>query len=748
LTVRYCLPLDLTLGDRVPIGGKARSLVRLVEAGWPVPPAFVVSGALCRSLCAGAPPIPASLADAAALDTLDQVRGTLLTAPFPDGFLDELDQRLDQLTATSGDPEDGAGARFSVRSSFATEDQPRALGAGIYESRTNVDRGGVTGAIRAVLASAFSPAAVTYARRHRLDVETSIAAVLVHEFIPGDAWGSAAWDPAGATPFRLEPRTGVPAAGAGLAGDAGGPTLSTRTREIIEAALRDLAGRYGAVEIEWVSQGDRVTFLQLRNYVAPRAPRPWAGAAALAGGDWRWDAAHNPLPLSPAQAGLVTLVDGSCRTGFRQRVVSGYLFVAPGGAPPPRVIAGAQVASAFAELRTTTERDLATLKATSTLEAALGLFVTAYEPLFGELQPAAARAREDLSGFLRTHLAAALPKVPLLLSGVPSTAEERRRAAQRLAQAGDETTRAEALAAYLARFGDEAPVWDVAIPTYREDPALLLTHGSEARSGGAQKRRNDQRHDHDQDQDQSLAHQEAAQEVMTDLPRRLRPAFKEVLAAARAAVAVGEDDDHLFARLQAAVRRAMLQEGGRLVKAGVLGRPADVFWLALDLLRAAARGAASLAASQATDLVTRARRAHEAALRDPPPAPSRSSSPSSAGPGELDHGPERVIIRGQGGSGGRAIGRAFHYPGPLPTGPAAAEGVLVATTLLPTELPLLNAAALVVETGGPLDHVAAQARERGIPAVVGAGGARAAIPAGALVLVDGDSASVIRLDGG
>ena len=49
--------------------------------------------------------------------------------------------------------------------------------------------------------------------------------------------------------------------------------------------------------------------------------------------------------------------------------------------------------------------------------------------------------------------------------------------------------------------------------------------------------------------------------------------------------------------------------------------------------------------------------------------------------------------------------------------------VIVARTILPTELPLIAAAALVVETGGPLDHVAAQARERGIPAVVGAVGA-------------------------
>ena len=70
----------------------------------------------------------------------------------------------------------------------------------------------------------------------------------------------------------------------------------------------------------------------------------------------------------------------------------------------------------------------------------------------------------------------------------------------------------------------------------------------------------------------------------------------------------------------------------------------------------------------------------------------------------------------------------------------------MAATLLPTELPLLSPGALVVETGGVLGHVAAQARERALPAVVGAHGALAAIPEGSIVAVDGDRGEVILLD--
>jgi pyruvate,water dikinase len=75
----------------------------------------------------------------------------------------------------------------------------------------------------------------------------------------------------------------------------------------------------------------------------------------------------------------------------------------------------------------------------------------------------------------------------------------------------------------------------------------------------------------------------------------------------------------------------------------------------------------------------------------------------------------------------------------------AADAVLLAQTLLPTELPLLSASAIVTETGGPLDHVAAQARERGIPAVIGATGARSILHAGDLVLVDGERGLVVRV---
>jgi pyruvate,water dikinase len=63
--------------------------------------------------------------------------------------------------------------------------------------------------------------------------------------------------------------------------------------------------------------------------------------------------------------------------------------------------------------------------------------------------------------------------------------------------------------------------------------------------------------------------------------------------------------------------------------------------------------------------------------------------------------------------------------------------VLVALGTTPAfNMALSIAGAVVVEEGGLLSHAAVIARELGLPAVIGAAGAMAAIPDGALVEVD------------
>ncbi len=695
-------------------GGKARSLARLRSAGLPIPTAFVVTDALFRALRAGGPRLPAQI-DEAGLAALDQAAAALGAASWPTGFLEQLSRRLAALGC----------ARFAVRSSFAAEDDAGAAAAGVYESRLDVPDAEVPRAIRQVLCSALAPGAAAYSLARRVEPGMGPVAVLVHPFLPGVS-GSAAFDPGRQPAPLLTVRHGA---------------LADAAAATIREAVRTLAQRRGPVEVEWVAHdrvsGGRlclpeldaggsgnpprvpdqngVTFLQLRSYLAPRPALPWAGLSELPAGEnpdlWRWDAAHNPLPLSPAQTGLVALVDDLCRTGSRQRVLGHYLFVAAGGQAPPCELAPEDTRAAFESLKEETEAGLAGLGASADLEDVLSFFARVYEQLMGVIQPAVKAGRAALQRFLAANAPAALPRLPDLLSGVESLAAERLRRAQMLLAANGAAQRPDALAHYLDLFGDEPPTWDVATPTFRETlrsptgarpvPAVPATWADMAA--------------------------DVAADVASALPQESAAAFRKLLDTARQCAALAEDDDWLYARTQAAVRRGLLALGQGLVDEGALDDPGDVFFWPLDVARAAAAGHAPRADGRL--LARSGRVAYEAALHDPPTAEALASG--------------SVVLRGA-GSGGRALGRVWRYDlhaaRSLPP-----DAVLVAMTLLPTELPLLAPAALVTETGGPLDHVAAQARERALPAVVGVAGARQALEQGEPVLVDADRGLVVRL---
>jgi phosphohistidine swiveling domain-containing protein len=712
----FCVPIgpDAALEK---IGGKARSLVKLAAAGLRVPRAIAVTSDLFATLRAGAPPLPSTLAAPGALSAIAGAARALTEASWPSGFAETLGGALATL-------DDRPAARFVVRSSAGIEDDAGALGAGLFLSRLDLTAAEVPEALRAVLASALAPGVVAYLALRKTSIDAVGFAALIHPFVIGDAAGTAALDSSHGAPI-VETHHGD----------------GTLAFEALAAALPRLGSLHGPVEVEWVATRARVvTFLQLRPY--RRAPPAKVAPPGEPG--WRWDAAHNPLPLSPAQAGLVALVDESCATGLRQKTIGGYLFYArgprPGIAPaagassdaPSDAASDASPGEALAALRTAFDSQLAS-EGSWSLDEALAVFTAIYEQLFGAVQLGARNWRAVLELFLRDHGIDPTARLPDLLAGVESAASARAKLARAFRQATGPTARDAARAAYLAAFGDEAPSWDVAAPTWREAPETLerrlrargaLGEAAEAPQGNDSWRT-------------------AAASIRGDLPEPARGDWDHALAGARAAAAVAEDDDALYARAQAGVRRALLRAGERLGAAGVLARPEEVFWLPLDLVRRAARGEATLPRKESERLVDEALRADRAARAAPP---SLASAPRWAA--------ERGIVRGRSGAGGVVIGRVRLWPGDQDRDNAGdhdhaydrQDQVIVARTILPTELPLIAAAALVVETGGPLDHVAAQARERGIPAVVGAVGASAAFEDGDRVLVDGDAGLVARID--
>jgi pyruvate,water dikinase len=73
----------------------------------------------------------------------------------------------------------------------------------------------------------------------------------------------------------------------------------------------------------------------------------------------------------------------------------------------------------------------------------------------------------------------------------------------------------------------------------------------------------------------------------------------------------------------------------------------------------------------------------------------------------------------------------------------AAGSIAVVRAVTPAlALALDEAAAIIAEHGGILDHGAALARELGIPCVTGCTGAWDALAEGAMVAVDGDAGTI------
>jgi pyruvate,water dikinase len=683
------------LGPTAPpskIGGKARSVLSLAAAGLPVPTAFVVTTDLFAALRAGAPTLPASLADPGALAALDRAAQALRDAAWPAGF-------AEALAAAAASLDGRPDARFAVRSSAAIEDRADALGAGLFLSRLDVPAAELATALREVLASALAPGAAAYLARHDLTADGVGFAALIHPFVAGDAAGTAALDSSHGAPV-IDARTGDAAA----------------ARPRLQEALARLTVAHGPVEIEWVAHDDAVTFLQMRPYRRPARGSPTSELPL----GWRWDAAHNPLPLSPAQAGLVELVDRTCDIGLRQKIVGGYLFYmyAPRDIALPESPAGSP-SEALAALELLISRRFR--PPVESLEKALDAFLAIYESLFEIVQPAARAARQALADFLRGHGLDPAAQLPALLARVPSAAQDRADLARAFTHAADATVAAAARDAYLDRFGDEAPCWELAAPTWREEPAPL------------ERRLRRLGRDAARATPDPVA---AAAAVRAALPASEQETWDHLLVDARDGVAAAENDDAIYARAQAQVRQALLAEGRRLVDARLLADPAEVFWLPLDLVRGLALGTSAATREETARLCAEARRADADARAAPPSLAGAAPAAETAG-----------MLRGRPGSGGVVVGRVHIWrEGGPGSDPVDAPEIIVALTILPTELPLVSAAALVVETGGPLDHVAAQARERGIPAVVGAAGACAAFADGDRVIVDGGAGLVARID--
>ena len=304
-----------------------------------------------------------------------------------------------------------------------------------------------------------------------------------------------------------------------------------------------------------------------------------------------------------------------------------------------------------------------------------------------------------------------------------------------------------AITDYLDRYGLQQDLFDYALPTWQEDPAiaagLLQAYLRAGVHAGADHAAAVHR------ADTALA---AARGRLAGYPAAIRDGFEAATAAARAAYYLHLEHNVLIDQQGTSLTRQLLMKvGARLVEGGAVSRPDDVFMLSYDELRALATEPAdrrSLVAERWVELDRQRELTPPPVLGNPPvdePAVTTveraflryagGTPPVSAAPDELWGIP---------GSRGTARGVA-RVAGSLDAAKGLRPGeILIAQTTLPTWTPLFAlAAAVVTETGGPLSHSAIVAREYGIPAVVGAAGATTAIRTGQVITVDGSRGVVV-----
>jgi len=288
--------------------------------------------------------------------------------------------------------------------------------------------------------------------------------------------------------------------------------------------------------------------------------------------------------------------------------------------------------------------------------------------------------------------------------------------------------------AFLARYGWRGPLeMDLASPRYADDPRLALRQMSFMAVD-------------DSDCDPEAAHRqrvEARRQAYAELmdrsgwPRRffLRRVYRvmDLFAGSR------DTPKHQIVLAGYAARKRLLIEGERLVETGRLDAADDVFNLTLaDLERA--RSDASLDLRQVCEERTRFLKILKAQVTEfPQVIDSRGRilrpAPRKQKPGELHGMPV---------SAGVAVGPVKVLRDPHEKSVDKGD-VLVAYTTDPGWTPLfVNAAAVVLEIGGVLQHGAVVAREYGKPCVAGIDRLMNKLKDGQIVEVDGTT-GVVRL---
>ena len=242
----------------------------------------------------------------------------------------------------------------------------------------------------------------------------------------------------------------------------------------------------------------------------------------------------------------------------------------------------------------------------------------------------------------------------------------------------------------------------------------------------------------------ALRRDEAEVRVAARLDPVRRATFRRLLRWAQSLGPLREDALADVGLAWPLLRRMLRELGARLVEAGVIEQPDDVFWLHRGEILADPPTPRGDAVAQRR-AVWRGQR-----LVTPPQVLPQGSWWDNAFARWLPAAAQEqtgAVLRGIGASAGQVTGTARVLAGPADFGRLQPGDVLVASITTPAWTTLFAmAGGVVTDVGGPLSHSSIVAREYGIPAVLGTNVATRRIPDGARVRVDGEAGTVTLLD--
>ncbi len=381
----------------------------------------------------------------------------------------------------------------------------------------------------------------------------------------------------------------------------------------------------------------------------------------------------------------------------------------------------------------------------------------------GEILNVLAEARRADADFAKIHrwsltyadllyrlLARLAPdQVQVLISNVPNRTREMNQELEELGQIGarlglhfdSDPAIAEALsnrefAAAIERFvrvhGHRSFSLDIAVPTFREDPAQFLRLlASPARRSPAPA------------PDWRAARDEARQQR----PAWQRPWFDAVLAFARRYATLRENERYYWHMSLAVQRRAYLLLASILLQHGVVETDRDIFYATAAEITS--YFTQTIPAAEFAARIARRRTEWERYTREYLEAPARAYPPFLKGDEPLGLEPvAKAHWQGRGVSPGTARGRARIVLEAAELGRVEPGEVLVAPATDPGWTPVFaRLAALVLERGGVLAHGAIVAREHHLPAVAGLTNITRELSDGDIVEVDGTRGTVRRISG-